>query len=532
MKNRSRLRDAGSEPRANVRAAALDSHLAAERYQAIAETLRAVPWEADPATDRITYVGPQIEALTGYSVEQWTAPSQWHRVLHPEDRDRTIAHYEWHRQRRLDHNLQYRLITASGQQIWFRDIITFVTTMDGRDLVRGLMIGIEEEKALERALRESEARYRQAERIAKLVHWSITFSPDGEWGKHQLVYSNGAAEMFGLTADEMHLTNAEYLERVVYPDDRNLVHTALMKGYANRDAQISFAYRIVRPDGCVRWVAEHVQNEYDESGRRISAFGIIQDITEHRERELALAAASLRADLANRAKTQFLATMSHELRTPLNAIIGFSEVMKREMMGALGSPEYKQYASDIHGSGTFLLAIINELLDLSLIDSGEMRLDESLVQIDRIAASSVSLLRSKAAAKGVTLTQAGEPNPPLLRADARRIKQAVLNLLSNAIKFTPAGGSVEVTTGWSGAGMVVTVRDTGIGIAAEDLDHVTKPFVQLENWLARKHEGAGLGLAITKSICELHGGTLVLESEIGQGTTARITLPAHRIVPL
>jgi two-component system cell cycle sensor histidine kinase PleC len=221
--------------------------------------------------------------------------------------------------------------------------------------------------------------------------------------------------------------------------------------------------------------------------------------------------------------------MSHELRTPLNAIIGFSEVMKAEMIGPLGAPHYKDYAADIHGSGTFLLSIINELLDLSLIDSGEMKLDESLVQIDKIAESSVALLRAKALSKGVKLAQAAPSNPPLLRGDGRRIKQAVVNLLTNAIKFTPAGGSVEISAGCSDDGMTVTVADTGIGIAAEDIERVTKPFVQVENWLARKHEGAGLGLAITKSICELHGGTLTLESTLGQGTVARIHLPADRI---
>jgi len=128
------------------------------RYRAIAETLRAVPWEGDPATDRITYVGPQIEALTGYSVAEWGVPGQWHRVIHPEDRDVVVRKYEWHLERRLDHNLEYRVITVSGREIWFRDIITFVTGSDGRELVRGLMIVIDEEKALERALRESEAR--------------------------------------------------------------------------------------------------------------------------------------------------------------------------------------------------------------------------------------------------------------------------------------------------------------------------------------------------------------------------------------
>jgi PAS domain S-box-containing protein len=361
------------------------------------------------------------------------------------------------------------------------------------------------------------------------VHWNVALGQDGDWNSHVATFSQTATEILGLPADNLQLRNSDALAHLIHPDDRDHVRRMLMGGVEKRQSEVRLTYRIVRPDGAVRWVLEHAHNDFDESGRRVGAFGIIQDVTEQRERELQLSEAYLRADLASRAKSQFLATMSHELRTPLNAIIGFSEVMKAEMIGPLGAPDYKDYATDIHGSGTFLLAIINELLDLSLIDSGEMKLDESLVQIDKIAESSVALLRAKALSKGVKLAQVAPCNPPLLRGDARRIKQAVVNLLTNAIKFTPAGGSVEISAGWSKDGMTVTVADTGIGIAPEDLERVTKPFVQVENWLARKHEGAGLGLAITKSICELHGGTLLLESTLGQGTTARIQLPADRI---
>ncbi len=531
MKPRLELPGPGLEPQAETAAAAAQSHLTEERYRAIAETLRAVPWEGDPTSDRITYVGPQIETLTGYTVEQWVAPGQWPRALHPEDRDAVVRKYAWHLERRLDHNLEYRLITATGQQVWFRDIISFTKGIDGRELARGLMIVIEEEKALERALRESEARYKQAEQIAGLVHWSCR--PNGKvHPRHvKLAFSDHASVLFGLPAARISFTNDEFLERIVHPDDRRRVDREYAAAIAARRREYTVEYRIRRPDGSVAHVREVCHDNYDADQTWISSFGTLQDVTAQRQRESELSAAYLRADLASRAKTQFLATMSHELRTPLNAIIGFSEVMKAELMGPLGSPEYRDYAADIHGSGTFLLSIINELLDLSLIDSGEMKLDESLVQIDKIAASSVSLLGSKAAAKGVKLSQAPLCNPPLLRGDARRIKQAVLNLLGNAIKFTPAGGSVEIATSWSSDGMVIAVADTGIGIDAEDLERVMKPFVQVENWLARKHEGAGLGLAITKSICELHGGTLTLESTLGQGTTARIHLPASRIEP-
>jgi PAS domain S-box-containing protein len=528
MKNRSRLRDTRAEPRANLRAAAVDSRLTAERYQAIAETLGAVPWEAEPATDQITYVGPQIEMLTGYRVEEWTA-EQWRRSLYPEDRDAAVQRYERHLQQRRDHNLEYRLITKSGRQVWFRDIITFTRSVDGRELVRGLMIVIDEEKALERALRESEARYKQAEQIAGLVHWSLRRTGSIDPRQAKLVFSDHASILFGLPFTRLSLTMQEFLERIVHPDDRDRVSQEYAACVAARQRQFSLDYRIERADGSVAYIREACHDNYDDDGVWINSFGTLQDVTAQRQREMELSAAYLRADLANRAKTQFLATMSHELRTPLNAIIGFSEVMKAELMGPLGSPEYRAYAADIHNSGTFLLSIISELLDLSLIDSGEMKLDESSIQIDKIAASSVSLLRSKAAAKGIKLAQATPSNPPLLRGDGRRIKQAVLNLLNNAIKFTPAGGRVEIATSWSSAGMVISVTDTGIGIDADDLERVTKPFVQVENWLARKHEGAGLGLAITKSICELHDGMLVLESTLGQGTVARILLPASRI---
>ena len=511
------------------RTAEVHPHLTMERYRALAETLRAVPWEVEPTSDRVTYVGPQIEALTGYTVEEWLTPGAWARAMHPDDRVAQEQKYEWHLQRRCDHNLEYRLIAKSGRQIWIRDIITFVTNADGHPIARGLMIAIDEEKAQERALRESEARYSHAERIARLVHWSVTLGQDDDWNSHVATFSKTAVEILGLPADNLQLKNSDALEHLIHPEDRDHVRKTLAGAVDKQLSEVSLTYRIVRPDGAVRWVLEHAHNDFDGSGRRVSAFGIIQDITEQRERELQLREAYLRADLASRAKTQFLATMSHELRTPLNAIIGFSEVMKAEMMGPLGSSGYKDYAADIHGSGTFLLTIINELLDLSLIDAGEMKMDESLVQIDKIAESSVSLLRSKAAAKGVRLTQAAPCNVPLLRGDARRIKQAVLNLLANAIKFTPSGGTVEISASWSEEGMALTVADTGIGIAAADLERVMKPFVQVENWLARQHEGAGLGLAITKSICELHGGTLVLESTLGQGTVARILLPAERI---
>lgn len=235
------------------RTAEVQPHLTEERYRALAETLRAVPWEGEPTTDHVTYVGPQIETLTGFTVEEWMVTGAWMRAMHPDDRDAQVQKYEWHLQHRRDHNLEYRLITRSGQQIWFRDIIAFVTNADGREIVRGLMIVIDEEKALERALRTSEARYREAERIAKLIHWSVEFSPDGKWDNNAVTFSDGAVEMFGMPEHERHITNSEALARLVHPDDRELSGSrcsrASRTGSARSPSPIGSSGRTAASDG-------------------------------------------------------------------------------------------------------------------------------------------------------------------------------------------------------------------------------------------------------------------------------------------
>ncbi len=297
------------------------------------------------------------------------------------------------------------------------------------------------------------------------------------------------------------------------------------------------------------WVAERVRRHQSPdaepylmktgSGRWISVseqrvpgigiVGIRTDVTRLMETEAELRLARDQAEAANRAKSQFLANMSHELRTPLNAIIGFSEIIETQIFGPAGNPRYVEYARDIAASGRHLVSLIGDVLDMSKIEAGRLELEEAHVDPLGVIEGAAALVRGDAVARGVRLTQetAGLADMTLW-ADARALRQVLLNLLSNAIKFTPHGGRVEVR-GWrTPDGVAIAVADTGVGIPAADLPHVTEPFRQSPG-TAAQFGGTGLGLSITKHLIEMHGGRLDLESAPGKGTTATVWLPAERV---
>jgi two-component system cell cycle sensor histidine kinase PleC len=236
----------------------------------------------------------------------------------------------------------------------------------------------------------------------------------------------------------------------------------------------------------------------------------------------------VKAEGANKAKSEFLANMSHELRTPLNAINGFSEIMMNEMFGPLGDQRYKGYSLDIHNSGQHLLALINDILDMSKIEAGKMNLKFEPLHLEDVTEDAVRLVRNRAEAAGLKL-EVDFPPLPEVEADYRAVKQVLLNLLSNAIKFTPRAGRVivraEVRRDPLGERVRVSVTDTGIGIAAEDLARLAKPFEQVESQHAKTTQGTGLGLALTKSLVEMHDGALEMTSTPGDGTTVSFILP-------
>ncbi len=255
------------------------------------------------------------------------------------------------------------------------------------------------------------------------------------------------------------------------------------------------------------------------------------DITERKQVEVALQAAKDDADLSNRAKTEFLANMSHELRTPLNAIIGFSEIMSAGALGPVKIEKYREYANDIKWAGAHLLKLINDILDVSRIEANGLPLLEDMVDVKQVITSCQRLIQGRATEAGLELKVETPDTLPAMLADERRLKQVLINLLSNAIKFTPQGGTVTIKAMIDDNGRyVIVIADTGIGIEPDNMETVLSTFGQADGSLSRRHEGAGLGLPLSKSLVELHGGELTIESRPGQGTTVNIFLPKERTI--
>jgi signal transduction histidine kinase len=245
----------------------------------------------------------------------------------------------------------------------------------------------------------------------------------------------------------------------------------------------------------------------------------------------ALRVAKEAAEQANRAKSDFLATMSHELRTPLNAIIGFSEMIVAQGLGPAGNEQYFGYIKDINASGVHLLAIINDILDLSKAEAGKLEMREDVADLRQLVGTALTMVQARADSGGVTLASEIPAGLPYLSCDERKLKQALLNLLSNGVKFTPSGGRVAVSAEQRDGELIIAVRDSGIGIAAADIPKAFEPFGQVDNRLSRKYGGTGLGLPLAAAMISQHGGTLSLTSEVGRGTTVTIVIPAQRLLP-
>jgi len=480
-------------------------------------------WEQDAAL-RFTYVSDSIEGILGVSPAECLGKTR--RELTPDALDHLA--FAAHEQQQARHapirNLRLRFQRPGGDSRFVEIDGDPVFAEDGRFIgYRGVGRDVSALVQAEREATETQRRFLSA---IEAREEGISF-----WDREdRLRLYNSAYQTLSPGAETSLRGGVSFADYIRASVNSGLIPEAV----GREDAWITermemrkgapSSFELVRGD---RWLKV---SEFRTSDGWL--LHTVLDITESKEREAAMRRAVAEAEIANRAKMEFLAVMSHELRTPLNAIIGFSDVIRNRVLGD-AVETYMRYAEHINESGTHLLALINDLLDVSRIEAGRLEIEESEFSLMELMRECARMLRVRADDKDVDLAIESESAPTGLRADRRAVKQIILNLVSNAIKFTPSQGRVRMRYATDERGRVrLTVTDTGIGIPADRQEVVFRPFEQLENAHARRHDGTGLGLYITRNLVEAHDGAIDLESEVDVGTTVTVTFPLERTAKL
>ena len=409
-----------------------------------------------------------------------------------------------------------------AERVWYTTKFPIRNAVDRITGLGSITIDVTEQKNAEVALRDGEERIRRI--LENLADGAIAIDAGGV-----IEYANSVTEaMFGYTAKELIGENV----RILMPEPDHSAHDGYLSNYRNTGQKkiIGIGREVtgLRKSG-ETFPLDLSVTEMNVKGRTVFT-GTMRDMTARKEAERELLAAKLNAETASRVKTDFLANMSHELRTPLNAIIGFSDAIRSKVFGPLENQKQAEYIDNIHDSGVHLLALINDMLDVSVIEAGKLELEEGLLNLVDVVTSCSLMIRDRAARGEVEVAERVADNLPLLRADGRRVKQILLNVLSNAVKFTPQGGRVTVDAfvtddGW----LEIDVADTGVGMTEEDVIKAKTPFEQVSASSHHRSEGTGLGLPLTIGLVEAHGGVVDIESRPGQGTTVRIRLPEERM---
>ncbi len=489
-------------------------------YRGVIDSVSDIIFETDSAGN-LLFVNATWEKITGFTI-----PHSLNRdlfdMLHPAEQDpqrRTFLNMV--RNRSGEARSITRLHTADGKYRAVELAFSMVRTDNMKSTrVVGTITDVEERRRAERALAETEKKFRTIVENAASGIYQVAV--DG-----RILSANPAlARILGYGTYPELVAGVVDIGKIYVDPRERLRYERDIENYGlvrNHEAQIR------RKDGQIVWISESARVVRDDDGNLLYYEGSIEDITQRKAAERALQDAKLQSDLANRAKSEFLANMSHELRTPLNAIIGFSEIIHNQAMGAVGQPAYVEYAGDINDSGKRLLSIINDILDISRIEAGGRSLNESLFSLQRVAATCVSLLGSKAEAGRITVTSNIHDDLPKIIGEELSFKQMLMNLLSNAIKFTPPDGRVTIDCSYRGSDLCISVTDTGIGMDEKEIETAMAPFGQVESAFSRHNSGTGLGLTLVNALIGMHDGKFEMTSRKGEGTTATLVIPAKRI---
>jgi two-component system cell cycle sensor histidine kinase PleC len=465
-------------------------------------------------------------------------------IIHPEDGDlfelanRIVA-------REIDHIDQvFRMRHADGQWVWMRARAQVIDPEAPEIQLIGIAVDVTEQRHL--ALRSEAADLRLRTAIENINESFVLWD-----SAQRLIMCNSKYQQDNGLSDRDVMPGASRAvleERMLaFASERRLANTNGQQGGVTFERQLADGRwlqvnELRTRDGGTVSVGSDItqiklhQEKLVDSERRLMAtihdLSLARRAEEERSRELVelnreYMKETERAEAANRAKSEFLANMSHELRTPLNAIIGFSELMEQALFGPLGSPRYEEYATDINGSGKYLLGVINDILDMSKIEAGQFSMDQEEIDLCPLMRETVRVISLQAAEKSITV-ETRIPDSLTLFADRRAIKQIIINLLSNAVKFTGQGGRIAVRARNTSSALVLTIEDNGCGIPKEALSKLGRPFEQVQNQFSKSHAGSGLGLAISRSLAELQGGALKIRSTEGVGTIVSVRIPIKK----
>ncbi|MFT3954366.1 MAG: PAS domain-containing sensor histidine kinase [Piscinibacter sp.] len=475
-------------------------------------------WEWDVCSDRLTNFQASV-AVLGHSHEGLEPVQEtWNRFIHPDDLAANHEAYLRHaRGETAIFEHEYRALAHDGSWRWVAERGRIVErTPEGEPLrVVGTLTDISQRRAAQGEALELAERLGRIVRSVPGVVYQYRTLPDGS-GQFPFI-SESCIDLLGVMPKAL-MGDASRALRLIEREDRPRVFAGVAAALRAMQSW-RCEFRLYLAGGRHRWVRLHATPQR-EADRSVLWHGYIEDITDTHELEQARAAAAA-AQASNRAKTEFLSRMSHELRTPLNAVLGFAQLLEIDEREPLTAMQRRRVEL-IREGGTHLLQMISELLDLTRIESGQLAVTPTLLSLDMLVADCVEMVRPQADAARVSLQLAG--GAATVRADATRLRQVLLNLLSNAIKYNRAEGRVDIVVGEAGERAVVSVRDTGVGIPAEDMATVFQPFHRGAQ-ASSSIEGAGIGLAVTKSLVELMGGQIEVDSTPGVGSTFSVRLP-------